>query len=180
MQQAWNVWGNIIIAAALAIPFACTGMFFLAQARTRNGHPFPTRTAVADVIMVTGTTPWIWMILTPGKGGASLSLTPLRDLSVMLQGPVETAFVQVGGNLLVFAALGAMLPVRSARFASLARIAGVAAAASLTVELLQYGLRLGRVSSVDDVLVNTAGAVLAAIVTRRWWASRIAAGTVPR
>ena len=35
----------------------------------------------------------------------------------MLQGPVETAFVQVGGNLLVFAALGAMLPVRSARFA---------------------------------------------------------------
>jgi glycopeptide antibiotics resistance protein len=120
------------------------------------------------------------MILTPGKGGASLSLTPLRDLSAMLQGPVGTAFVQVGGNLLVFAALGAMLPVRSARFASLARIAGVAASASLTVELLQYGLRLGRVSSVDDVLVNTAGAVLAAIVTRRWWASRIAAGTVPR
>ncbi|MFD1503922.1 VanZ family protein [Streptosporangium lutulentum] len=130
--------------------------------------------------MVIGTAPWLWMILTPGKGEAGLSLIPLKDLSAMLQGPVETAFVQVGGNLLVFAALGAMLPVRSARFASLARIAGVAAAASLTVELLQYGLRLGRVSSVDDVLVNTAGAALAAIVTRRWWVSRIAARTVPR
>jgi hypothetical protein len=180
MQQTWHVWGNIIIAAVLAIPLAFIGIRFLAFHRTRYGHPFPTRTAVADVIIVTGTAPWIWMILTPGKGEGSLSLTPLRDLSAMLQGPVETAFVQVGGNLLVFAALGAMLPIRSARFASLARIAGVAAAASLTVELLQYGLRLGRVSSVDDVLVNTAGAILAAIVTRRWWASRIAAGTVPR
>jgi hypothetical protein len=180
MQQAWQVWGNVIIATVLAIPLAFIGIRLLAIHRTRHGHPFPTRTAAADVTMVIGTAPWIWMILTPGKGGESLSLTPLRDLSAMLQGPVETAFVQVGGNLLVFAALGAMLPVRSARFASLPWIAGLAAAASLTVELLQYGLRLGRVSSVDDVLVNTAGAVLAAIVTRRWWASRIVAGTVPR
>ncbi|MBB4938212.1 glycopeptide antibiotics resistance protein [Streptosporangium album] len=54
------------------------------------------------------------------------------------------------------------------------------ATASLGVELLQYALRLGRVSSVDDVLINTAGAVLAALITRRWWAGRIAAGTVPR
>jgi hypothetical protein len=180
MQQAWRLWGNIIVATVLALPLAFTGIRLIAFHRARYGHPFPTRTAVADVIMVTGTAPWLWMILTPGNGGESLSLTPLRDLSAMLQGPAETAFVQVGGNLLVFAALGAMLPVRSARFASLPRIAGVAAVASLTVELLQYGLRLGRVSSVDDVLVNTAGAVLAAIVTRRWWASRIAAGTVPQ
>jgi glycopeptide antibiotics resistance protein len=37
------------------------------------------------------------------------------------------------------------------------------------VETLQYVLRLDRVSSVDDVLVNTAGAVLAALASRRWW-----------
>lgn len=95
-------------------------------------------------------------------------------------GAAQAAFVQVGGNLLVFASLGAMLPVRSAHLTSLARIAAVAAGASLTVEVLQYALRLGRVSSVDDVIVNTAGAVLAAAVTRRWWAGRIAAGIVPR
>jgi glycopeptide antibiotics resistance protein len=37
------------------------------------------------------------------------------------------------------------------------------------VEVLQYVLDLGRVSSVDDVLVNAVGAVLAALCSRRWW-----------
>ncbi|MEU7986754.1 VanZ family protein [Streptosporangium canum] len=180
MQQVWDAWGNIIIAAVLAVPPALIAVRLLTLRRLRAGHPFPIRTAVADVVMVVGTAPWIWMILTPGAGGSGLSLIPLRDLWTVLQGPAETAFVQVGGNLLVFAALGAMLPVRSARCASLAGVAAVAATASLAVELLQYGLRLGRVSSVDDVLVNTAGAVLAAAVTRRWWARRIVDGTVPR
>lgn len=54
--------------------------------------------------------------------------------------------------------------------AVLARVAGLAAGLSVAVEVLQYVLGLGRVSSVDDVLVNTAGAVLAALCSRRWWA----------
>jgi glycopeptide antibiotics resistance protein len=98
----------------------------------------------------------------------------------VLRAPWQTVFVQVGGNLLVFASLGALLPVRTARMASAARVAAVATAASVLVETLQYGLRLGRLSSIDDVIVNAAGAVLAALVTRRWWADRIPAGTVPR
>ncbi|MDP9864428.1 MULTISPECIES: VanZ family protein [Streptosporangium] len=180
MYQVWQVWGNIIITAVVALPLALAAARLLALRRLRAGHPLPVRTAVADVAVTAGTAPWIWMILTPTAGPGGFSLVPFRDLWAVLQGPGETAFVQVGGNLLVFAALGAMLPVRSARSASLTRVAAVAAAASLTVELLQYGLRLGRVSSVDDVLVNTAGAVLAASITRRWWAQPIAAGTVPR
>lgn len=37
------------------------------------------------------------------------------------------------------------------------------------VEVAQYVLRLDRVSSVDDVLINAAGAGLAALASRRWW-----------
>jgi glycopeptide antibiotics resistance protein len=51
----------------------------------------------------------------------------------------------------------------------LAVVAAGAAAGSLLVETLQWALDLGRVSSVDDVLLNTLGAVLAALVTRPWW-----------
>ncbi|MFF3441586.1 VanZ family protein [Streptosporangium sp. NPDC002721] len=180
MHQAWQQWGNIVLVAFLATPLVVVAVRLLALRRARAGHPFPSRTALADVVAVAGTAPWIWMILTPGAGVSGVSLVPFADLWATLHGPGQAAFVQVGGNLLVFAALGAMLPVRSARFASLTRIAAVAAGASLTVEVLQYALGLGRVSSVDDVIVNAAGAVLAAIVTRRWWASRIPAGTVPR
>ncbi|GII55396.1 hypothetical protein Pth03_37850 [Planotetraspora thailandica] len=127
---------------------------------------------MADVAVVAGTAPWIWMILTPGAG-QGVQLIPLVDLADQItRMPPGAAVVQVAGNLLVFAALGAMLPVRSARFASLTAVAAVAATASLTVEILQYALRIGRVSSVDDVILNAAGAVFAAFATRRWWARR--------
>jgi hypothetical protein len=172
MEQAWRTWGNVIIAAASAVPVAVLAAFLLARRRGRAGHPAPWRTAAADVGALAGTAPWIWMTLTPGTA-QGVNLVPLVDLARQV-GHMSpgAAFVQVGGNLLVFAALGALLPVRSARLASLPAVAGVAAAASAAVEILQYGLRLGRVSSVDDVLLNTAGAVLAALVTRRWWARR--------
>jgi glycopeptide antibiotics resistance protein len=55
----------------------------------------------------------------------------------------------------------------------------VAATASVTVEILQYGLDLGRVSSIDDVLLNAAGAGLAALASRRTWAAALPEPRVP-
>ncbi|MBB6345695.1 VanZ family protein [Nonomuraea muscovyensis] len=180
MTQTWELWGNVVIAGVLALPLAAAAVFLLARRRARAGHPAPARTALADVGVVTGTLPWVWMILTPSSGRTGVGLVPFTDLATLVHAPWQTVFVQVGGNLLVFAALGALLPVRSARLASPARVAALACLASVTVETLQYALRLGRHSSVDDVLVNTLGAVLAALVTRRWWAGRIPARPVPR
>lgn len=180
MARTWDLWGNVIIAGTFALPLAVLAILLLARHRARARHPAPTRTALADVGIAVGTAPWVWMILTPAGGPAGVSLVPFSDLIDVVNAPWETVLVQVGGNLLVFAALGALLPVRTARMASTARVAAVAAAASITVEALQYGLRLGRLSSIDDVIVNTSGAVLAALITRRWWASRVVAGTVPR
>jgi VanZ family protein len=56
--------------------------------------------------------------------------------------------------------------MRFAALASVPRILALGAGCSIVVETAQYVLRLDRVSSVDDVLVNAAGAVLA---SRRWW-----------
>ncbi|MEU0564471.1 VanZ family protein [Nonomuraea sp. NPDC005983] len=168
-----------MIAGFLALPLAALAILLLSRRRARAGHPAPMRTALADVGIVVGTAPWIWMILTPGTGQSGVSIVPFNDLTWLVRAPWETAFVQVGGNLLVFAALGALLPVRTARMASPGRVAAVAAACSVTVETLQYVLRLGRASSIDDVIINTLGAVLAALITRRWWASRIPTVNAP-
>ncbi|MEU9891769.1 VanZ family protein [Sphaerisporangium sp. NPDC051017] len=119
------------------------------------------------------------MILTPGSA-SGVTLLPLSDLAELATAPPGTVLAQVGGNLLVFAALGALLPVRSARFAGTWRVALLAALLSITVEVLQYGLHLGRVSSVDDVLLNSAGAALASLATRRWHARPLTAGTGPQ
>jgi glycopeptide antibiotics resistance protein len=41
---------------------------------------------------------------------------------------------------------------------------------SAAIEITQYALDVGRVSSVDDVLLNATGALLAGLASRRWWA----------
>ena len=51
-------------------------------------------------------------------------------------------------------------------------VALIAAVGSVTAESLRYLLGLGRVASVDDVLLNTCGAVLAAPASLRWWRIR--------
>ncbi|MEU8358631.1 VanZ family protein [Nonomuraea sp. NPDC048882] len=179
MARTWELWGNVIIAGTFALPVALLAILVLRRHRARAGRPAPLRTSIADVGIVAGTAPWIWMILTPSDGEPGVGLVPFADLADLVTAPWEAVSVQVGGNLLVFAALGALLPVRSAAMSSPARVAAVAAAFSVLVEVLQYVLRLGRFSSVDDVILNTAGAVIFSLVTRRWWADRIPAGTVP-
>lgn len=125
------------------------------------------RRSVAEVLAVAGTAPWLWMVVTPVSGERRVILVPVRDLVELTP---ATVVVQVGGNLLVLAAFGAFLPVRFAALAQLSRVAALSAAASAAIEVSQYVLHLGRVSSVDDVLVNTAGAVIGAVITRSWWA----------
>ena len=100
-----------------------------------------------------------------GDVAGRVSLVPLRDLVTM-------STYQVVGNLLILAALGFLAPVRFAAMASLPRILALAAVGSALIETAQYVLQLDRVSSVDDVLLNTAGAGLAALASHPWWMAR--------
>lgn len=125
--------------------------------------------SAAEVGAVAGTLPWIWMILTPSDGPRRIHLIPLRDLAVQLTGDPGTAVAQVGGNLLVFAALGFFAPIRVPALASPLRLLALGAAGSIVVEVTQYVLDIGRVSSVDDVLLNALGAMLAGLASRPWW-----------
>ncbi|MFD8246711.1 VanZ family protein [Nocardia sp. NPDC059691] len=163
MNGTWEAWGRVVVAAIAAIPVAGLVAWWLVG---RRGW----RAALCDVGMVTGTAPWLWMILTPTGRGRSVNLVPLRDLAEQLAD--DRVIEQFGGNLLVFAALGFLLPVRRPWFARSYRILLAGAAASIAVETAQFALAIGRHSSVDDVLLNAAGACLAGQLSRHLWASR--------
>jgi glycopeptide antibiotics resistance protein len=115
------------------------------------------------------------MVLTPLPQAGEVHLVPFQELSWYLRAETTDMLVQLVGNLAVFAAFGAGAPVRWRL--SLPMVALLAALGAATVELLQFGLDMGRVASVDDVLLNTAGAVLAALATRPWWRTRRPAPT---
>ncbi|MDA0565080.1 VanZ family protein [Streptomonospora sp. S1-112] len=183
--QGWHhlfgTFTGVVLVTAAALPVAASAVVVLVLRRRAAGATAAWRTALAEVGMVYGTVPWVWMILLPGgraeTAPARVSLVPLRDLLDILADTPVTVAVQIGGNLLVFAALGFFAPMRFAAVASVPRVLALGAGCSVLVETAQYVLRLDRVSSVDDVLVNAAGAALAALASRRWW--RTTAGAAP-
>ncbi|CAM5229982.1 hypothetical protein SXANM310S_04379 [Streptomyces xanthochromogenes] len=162
----FDTFNGVVLMALVALPLAALVVWALASRRRATGAASPWRTSLADVGMVHGTVPFLWLTLMPGAAAGlvpgRLSLIPLRDLVTM--GPLG-----IVGNLLVFAALGFFAPMRFAALASVPRILALGAVCSTLVESAQYVFRLDRVSSVDDVLVNAVGAALAALASRRWW-----------
>ncbi|MFJ5774300.1 VanZ family protein [Streptomyces sp. NPDC093094] len=162
----FDTFNGVVLMTLVALPPAALVVWALARRRRAAGVASAWRMSLAEVGMVHGTVPFVWMTMMPGAepgiAPARVSLVPLRDLVTM--GPLG-----IGGNLLVLAALGFFAPMRFAVLASVPRILALGAGCSVLVEAAQYVLRLDRVSSVDDVLVNATGAVLAALASRRWW-----------
>jgi hypothetical protein len=164
-QPTWYVWFETVNGVALvtvaALPVAALAVWVLARRRTAAGMPSAWRMSLAEVGIVYGTIPWVWMIMEAGGEVSAVSLVPFHDLRTM-------STVQIVGNLLPFAALGFFTPIRFATLASLPRILAIAAACSVLVETAQYFMP-DRVSSIDDVLLNAAGAGLAALASQHWW-----------
>jgi hypothetical protein len=166
-------WYPVVAVSIAVLPLAWAAAVSLTALRRRRGlpHAVAQRRSIAEVGMVAGTIPWIWMILTPLPGRREVRPWPVLDILTQIHEGTAFAFFQIVGNLLVFAAFGFFAGIRWAVRPVTA--VAIAAAASATVETLQYVLDLGRVTSVDDVLLNASGAGLAAVaagvVTRRLW-----------
>jgi hypothetical protein len=176
VTQAWRDWAPVLVVSLVGLPLAA--LVAVGLAGWRRGRGLPARTAWwrsgAEVGLVAGTLPWIWLTLSPRPEPPQRTwLVPFSDLAnqVTAFSPAELV-VQIGGNLLVFAALGFFAPIRYAGLGGILRLFALGAAASAVVETLQHVLDLGRVSSVDDVLLNAIGAALAGLLSRPWWAAR--------
>jgi glycopeptide antibiotics resistance protein len=174
-HQGWldylGTYEDVARVAFVLLPIALLVARVLARHRERSDASTQRAwgLSLAEVWIVYLTLPALWITLRPGaragEAPARVSLVPLHDLATM------TTF-QIVGNLLLLTGLGFFAPVRFEALASMARVLTVAATLSTSIETAQYVLRLDRVSSVDDVLLNTVGAGLAALMSRRWWRVR--------
>ncbi|MEU8759899.1 VanZ family protein [Streptomyces sp. NPDC048659] len=93
------------------------------------------------------------------------NLTPLAGIRGDLALGAAEAVRRIGGELLLLAPLGVLLPMADGRlcvspWASLVRTTAAGALLSVTIELLQTAVP-GQVVDVDSVLLNTAGVALA-------------------
>lgn len=81
--------------------------------------------------------------------------------------PVSEALQQLGGNLLLLAPLGVLLPVVSTRLRGPVRLTLLGCLISLAIESAQGLLVTGRAFDIDDVILNTSGVLLAYLLIGR-------------
>ncbi|GAA2588689.1 VanZ family protein [Actinomadura fulvescens] len=109
------------------------------------------------------------LTLTPihDNGQAGGNTDPGRSLRFYLDQPPRDALIQLGGNLMLLAPLGVLLPVVSTRLRGPLRLFVVGGLVSLAIESTQGLLVEGRAFDVDDVILNAAGVVLAYLLAGR-------------
>jgi uncharacterized membrane protein YhaH (DUF805 family) len=162
-------WGMIPISA-IALPYALIGWPLLA-ARRRRRLPARYATATAGVDSAAFLIAFLVLCLVTmpvgNSGESTLDLVPGADITAAFGD--HGSLWQVIGNVLLLCPLGALLPLRMRRLRALLRIALAALIVSVLVEGTQYLIHTGRVTSTDDVLLNTTGATLGAALSRRGW-----------
>ncbi|MFD4249614.1 VanZ family protein [Amycolatopsis thermoflava] len=165
--------GVLAPVTIIASPFALFAWRFLARRRSRTRPMWvAASTAGIDVgaVLLAALVLALTMIPVGASRTSSLHLVPGSD--ILTEFTDDGSLWQIAGNLLLLAPLGALLPLRLARLHSVARVAWAALAASAAIELTQFVLHLGRVTSTDDVLLNTLGAAAGATLSCGWMRDR--------
>ena len=178
MRPIATVWQALVPAASFYLVLAVVGTVFAVIMRSRRFTVVPALfVSVADAVLLYSVFLVGFLVAAPQPAaGVEVRVVPGNDLGVALQAsPGDVLpWLQLLGNLLLLAPFGALAPVRFAGFGGWGRVLAGALAVTCGIEFLQDTVLTGRVVSADDVLLNTAGAVLGAVLTRPWW------GELPR
>ncbi|GAA1194188.1 hypothetical protein GCM10009654_59160 [Streptomyces hebeiensis] len=111
------------------------------------------------------------LTLTPSPASSELAGSNLRPGHSLRQYAEDYTFLaackQIGGNLLMGAPFGLILPVLVPRRLRMVRVVLLTLLVMVLVEMAQGALVEGRAFDVDDVILNTSGALLAYLLLGR-------------
>ncbi|MCS0636752.1 VanZ family protein [Streptomyces sp. LP05-1] len=125
------------------------------------------------------------LTLEPSAASVPLTHTNVRPgdsiADYINQGTFRDTVKQLGGNILLGVPFGVLLPVLVPRARGLIRVVLATAVVMVLVELVQGAIVTGRAFDIDDVILNSAGALLGYLVLgrrlgrsvhprrRHWW-----------
>lgn len=127
-------------------------------------HPNPQQFPGSNVALAAALAFILILTLTPTHAQHEVHLRPFHDVVAAFDPTLDVLrLFGVIGNIVLFAPLGAVLRFRGV---ALRRAAVLGLALSAAIEVTQLGVP-GRTTSVDDVLLNTLGAVLGYLLAAR-------------
>ncbi|MFJ8713464.1 VanZ family protein [Streptomyces violaceus] len=140
----------------------------------RRPLPWPVRllaTLCAFTFMVAFAVVLARLTLEPSPASEALTHTNLRpgdSLKAYLDQPeLRDAVRQIGGNILLGVPFGILVPVVAPRTRGILRVLLMTAIVMLLVEFAQGALVTGRAFDIDDVILNTTGALIGYLLLGR-------------
>lgn len=128
-------------------------------------------TLCAFVFMVAFAVVLARLTLHPSPASEALTHTnmrPGRSLRAYLDQPaLRDAVKQIGGNILLGVPFGVLVPVVAPRTRGLLRVLLLTAVVMLLVEFAQGALVTGRAFDIDDVILNSTGALVGYLILGR-------------
>ena len=142
--------------------------------RRRHVLPLPVRMLAmlcAFVLMVGFAVVLAKLTLEPSPASVSLvhsNLHPGRSIRAYLDQPeLRDTVKQIGGNILLGVPFGILVPVLAPGARGIWRVLLLTATVMLLVEMAQGALVTGRAFDLDDVILNTSGALLGYLLVGR-------------
>ncbi|KPI08245.1 VanZ family protein [Actinobacteria bacterium OK006] len=143
-------------------------------AQERKALPLPVRLLVmllAFVAMVAFAVALARLTLEPSPASKALihtNLHPGSSLRAYLDQPaLRDAVKQIGGNIVLGVPFGVLVPVLIPKARGILRVLLLTAVVMLLVELVQGTLITGRAFDIDDVILNTSGALVGYLLLGR-------------
>lgn len=122
--------------------------------------------AAAAVVVFLGVLSYVTLTPLPDATGQAHGNThPGWSISLYLDQPdIRSVIIQLGGNLLLLAPLGALLPLLDRRLQHWYTVTLLCAFLSACIEVFQGVFIVGRAFDIDDFILNTVGALLAYMI----------------
>ncbi|MFC9630160.1 VanZ family protein [Streptomyces mirabilis] len=143
-------------------------------AQERKALPLPVRLLImllAFVAMVAFAVVLARLTLEPSPASKALihtNLHPGSSLRAYLDQPaLRDAVKQIGGNVVLGVPFGVLVPVLIPKARGILRVLLLTAVVMLLVELVQGTLITGRAFDIDDVILNTSGALVGYLLLGR-------------
>nr|WP_078508990.1 VanZ family protein [Streptomyces zinciresistens] len=111
------------------------------------------------------------LTLQPSPASEALTYTnlrPGRSLRAYLDQPeLRDAFRQIGGNIVLGVPFGVLVPIIAPRTRGVLRVLLLTATVMLMVEFAQGAMVQGRAFDIDDVILNSSGALIGYLLAGR-------------
>ncbi len=168
--------GFILRLAATGLPLliltGSAAWVSYAVVKRRRGEAPARRAILWTLLTATVATLLAWTLFlgNPSRADSDrVNLTPFREIlrGVRVIGS-DYGVINIWGNLLVFVPLGVLVTLlwRGRWLAGAAVAVACATGFSVAIEAAQYAV--GRSSDIDDVILNTAGALVGALAVGGW------------